>query len=98
MRRDQILLKLENATSGLTTAEIVGQLGINNTPETQCAVEAILLFSPEIIKERLKWKLQKKGKKNKIMAAIESYADLSGKKIFRLSKQSFKSKPVSILW
>jgi hypothetical protein len=85
MKRDQILSKLEGATTGFTTSELVDQLGINNIPETQCAVEVLLLFSPEVHKDGQKWKFRKKGQKNKILAAIESYADLSGKKIFRLS-------------
>ena len=85
MIRDQLLSKLETNPKGLTTSTLVQQLDLQIGPEILCALEALLAFCSEVGFEGHKWKIVKRGRKIKILSAIESYANSSGKKIFRLS-------------
>lgn len=85
MIRDNIISKLDKNPNGLTVSALLDQLNLKKDPETYCACEALLLLSAEVDCEGQNWKIFKKERKNKIMAAIEAYADSSGKKIFRVS-------------
>lgn len=85
MIRDQLIAKLETNPKGLTTSALSQQLDLQYGPETFCALEALLTYCDEVGHEGHKWKIIKRGRKNKILNAIEYYANSSGKKIFRLS-------------
>lgn len=85
MIRDQLIAKLETNPKGLTTSALAQQLDLPYGPDTLCALEALLTFCGEVGLEGHKWKVIKRGRKNKILNAIESYANSSGKKIFKLS-------------
>lgn len=85
MIHDQLIAKLEKNPKGLSTSALAEQLDLPSGSETLCALEAILTFCSEVGLEDQKWKIIKSGRKNKILNAIESYANFSGKKIFRLS-------------
>lgn len=85
MMREQMLSMLEINPKGLTTSALAQQLGLVQRPDIISALEALLSYCGEVGKEDHKWKIVKRSRKNKILSAIEAYANSSGKKIFRLS-------------
>jgi hypothetical protein len=85
MLHERLLSILAAAPGGLTTRAIAERLDVQATAYSVTAMEAILLFTPEVSREGDRWKLMVKGRATQLLAAIESYADASGKKIFRLA-------------
>ena len=85
MIRDQLLSTLETSSTGMTTSALAQQLDLPSEPDTLCALETLLTFCGEVGLEGHKWKIVKRGRKTKIITAIESYANSTGKKIFKLS-------------
>ena len=85
MLHERLLSALSVAPGGLTTAAIAQQVDVESTPNSLAAIEATMLLSPEISREGDRWKLIVKGRAAQLLAAIENYADASGKRIFRLA-------------
>jgi hypothetical protein len=85
MLHGRLISALGQAPGGLTTTAIAERVDGPMDPLNLAAVEATLLLSPEVIREGDRWKLLVKGRSAQILAAIESCADSSGRKIFRLA-------------
>jgi hypothetical protein len=85
MLHERLLSALAIAPGGLTTTAITERVDAPMDPLSLAAVEATLLLSREVSREGDRWKLMVKGRSARLLAAIESYADSSGKKIFRLA-------------
>jgi len=85
MLHDRLLSALTSAPGGLTTGVLAERVDLQTTPYSLAAMEATLLLSPEVSREGERWKLMVKGRAAQLLAAIENYADTSGKKIFRLA-------------
>ena len=82
MIRDKLFNLFEESGNGLLLENVSEQLDGKNIGDAY-AIEAILMMSPEFVSEENRWKLLHKGKTAAILSAIESYADATGKKIFR---------------
>ncbi len=82
---DRLISTLSRAPGGLTVPTLAERLETGSDPFQLGSVEATLLLSSEVSREGDRWKLLTKGRSGQLLAAIESYADSSGKKIFRLS-------------
>jgi hypothetical protein len=82
---EHVLSVLSSAPGGLTTVAIAQRLELQATSDSFAAIEAALLLSPEVSREGNRWKLIVKGRAAQLLAAIENYADASGKRIFRLT-------------
>jgi hypothetical protein len=85
MFHDRLLSALTSAPGGLTTVVLAERAEVPTTPYSLAAMEATLLLSPEVSREGDRWKLMVKGRAAQLLAAIENYADTSGRKIFRLA-------------
>jgi hypothetical protein len=85
MLHDRLLSALTSAPGGLTTGVLAERIDLQVTPDSLAAMEATLLLSSEVSRECDRWKLMVKGRAAQLLAAIENYADTSGKKIFRLA-------------
>jgi hypothetical protein len=85
MIRDRVLGFLADTQGGASASEIAEECGFRTDAETAAAFELLCHYAPELIKENDRWKVAKAGRSSQILAAIESYALSSGKKIFRLS-------------
>ena len=86
MLRDQIINAIEMTPSGISVEAIAEQVGYQADSHSLGIIEAFLLFSPEVCSYGNQWKLAaQRSRSSRLLAAIESYADSSGKKIFRLS-------------
>jgi len=85
MLHDRLISALGQVPGGLTTTAIAERVESAMDPLNLAAVEATLLLSHEVSREGDRWKLVVKGRSAQILAAIESYADSSGRKIFRLA-------------
>lgn len=83
--RDRLLSALSAAPGGLSTAALADRVETRTDPFNLAALEATLLLSGEVHREGERWKLLVKGRAAQLLAAIESYADSSGKRIFRLA-------------
>ena len=80
IHRDRLLSALALAPGGLTTTALADRV---ETPAGACnvaAVEATLMLSPEVSREGDRWKLIVRARAARLLAAIESYADSSGKR------------------
>lgn len=82
MIRDKLLNMFEESGNGLLLENVSEQFDGKDIGVAY-AIEAILMMSPEFACEEGRWKLLHKGKSAAILSAIESYADATGKKIFR---------------
>ena len=82
---DRLLSVLAMAPGGMTSASTADRVEMPADPLSIAAVEAVLLLSREVNRDAGRWTLVVKGRSARLLAAIESYADASGKKIFRLA-------------
>jgi hypothetical protein len=94
MLHERLLSVLASAPGGLTTSVLAERVDLQSTPYSLAAMEASLLLAPEVSREGDRWKLIVKGRAAQLLAAIENYADTSGKKIFRLAA-ALSSMPAS---
>lgn len=85
MIRDRLLLALDGTPGGLSTESLARKVGVDPSPESLASLDALLMLSPETTRENDRWRLIGKNRTAQILAAIESYAITTGKKIFRLS-------------
>jgi hypothetical protein len=85
MLHERLLSALAATPGGLTTGAIAERVDVQATPNGLAAMEATLLLSPEVSREGDRWKLMVKGRAAQLLAAIENYADTSGRRIFRLA-------------
>jgi hypothetical protein len=86
MLRDDCLKILGQTPEGLSLQSLGTQLGSRKDPDFMAAIEILLTLSPETRKDNdNKWRLIGKSRSSELLAAIESYADITGKKIFRVS-------------
>lgn len=85
MLRNQLLEILGHEIAGLTVSALGEKLGRLSSYPTQAVIETLLMFSPEVEYGDERWRLVRKSRTARILAVIESYADSTGKKIFRLS-------------
>jgi hypothetical protein len=84
--RDSLIAAITQRPDGLTTEALLGTLpAIPQRPSDMAAVDAVLLLSPEVRRDGGLWKIAQKGKTGRILAAIENYAQHTGRSIFRLS-------------
>jgi hypothetical protein len=81
MIRDELLQALRAAPAGLATATLITQAGLD--PADADAAEAVLLLSPEVGRGEGRWRLLDCGRSGRLLAAIESFAASSGRKLFR---------------
>ena len=88
MLHDRLLSVLAMAPGGLTSTAIAHRVETPSDPFNLAAVEATLLLSAEVSRAGDRWKLIVKGRAGQLLAAIESYSDSSGKKIFPLDRSA----------
>ena len=85
MIRDQFLARLGESHSGSSIIGLLRKVDQPADPETACAAQVLLSYSPEVVNDHGEWKLAKVGQTAAILAAIENYSVSTGRKIFRLS-------------
>lgn len=86
MLRERILDVLSEESSGISLEAIAEKINYPGDASSLGTIEIFLMLSPEVTREGLKWKVAgQKSRSSRLLAAIESYADSTGKKIFRLS-------------
>jgi hypothetical protein len=82
MIRDDLLRLLHQTPGGLTMSSLLSQMGLEGHHAVE-VTEGLLLLSPEVTVGEGKWRLAEPGRLGKILAAIEHYANASGRKVFR---------------
>lgn len=86
MLRDQIITVIDATPGGLSVEAIAEQVGYPKDLNSLGIIEAFLLFSQEVFQDGHNWKMAAQhSRASRLLAAIEAYADSTGKKIFRLS-------------
>ncbi len=86
MLRDKLLSALGSSKDGMSSRNLADQVDYKTDACSIAALDSMLLFFPEVVREGSRWKIAaQKSRSSRILAAIESYADSTGKKIFRLS-------------
>jgi hypothetical protein len=83
--RDSLLRGLGRTKAGETIRRLAESQGLGTAPEDLAVFDAFLLLSPECRKERDRWLARGTSRASRILAEVRSYADASGKRIFRLS-------------
>lgn len=85
MIRDTILGALSATKAGESPSTLVASCELPVEPEVSAALEVLLEYSPETIRDGDKWRLAQAGRTATILAAIENFSVSTGRKIFRLS-------------
>ena len=85
MMRSQILAALSGPAARHYTIALVEACDLPVDPENAAAVQLLIHYMPEIVRDGDRWTLARVGKSSKILSAIENYAVSSGRKVFRLS-------------
>ena len=81
MIRDELVQALRLAPTGLTTATLLAQAGIDAADAD--VAEGILLLSSEVGQMDGRWRLLDCGRIGRLLGVIEAHAADSGRKLFR---------------
>ena len=83
--RESLLKSLSRRPEGANLRVLREDADLNPDPENEAFVEALLMLSPECIRQADGWVLAAGNRGRRIMAELRRYSDATGKRIFRAS-------------
>lgn len=81
--RAQLLAVLRESESGITTDALLAAMKIEPCSQLASAVEVLLLLATDVRCTDGRWYVVSQDRWNRILAAIESYAAATGRRVFR---------------